>query len=153
MLRLLVVLVLAFSLVGCRDHDAEAAARAEFKYRELVAAGVRPDDARFDAVLVDLKQVSASSASAPRAEKMLKAIEGARAGRVRTPLALGGKGSRPPELELQLAACARLAQLAGVDGGVDRRALEALEQCRHQAELMELQFAHGDEHEDGGSHP
>lgn len=87
---------------------------------------------------------------------MLNAIEGARAGRVRTPLALGNKGNRPPELEAQLAACARLAQIAGADGGVDLPALEALEKCRHQAELMELKFAHGDEHdehEDGGSHP
>lgn len=153
MSRLLAVLILGFSLAACRDHDAEAVARAEFRYRDLVAAGVRPDDARFDAVLADLKQVSATSTHAPRAENMRKAIEGARGGRVRTPLALGGKGTRPPELELQLAACARLAQLAGADGGVDRRALEALEQCRHQAELMELQYAHGDEHDDGGAHP
>ncbi|MGV3620303.1 MAG: hypothetical protein ACO1OB_05785 [Archangium sp.] len=153
MSRLAVCFLVGLSLMACRDHDAEALARAEFKYRDLIAAGTRPEDPKFDPVLDDLKQVSSTSRQFERAQKLRTVLEAARAGRVRTPLALGGKGTRPPELEAQLAACARLAQLAGADGGVDRAALEALEKCRHQAELMELQFAHGDEHEDGGAHP
>lgn len=138
-------------LTACRDRDAEALARAEMKYRDLVAEGARPEDTRFDAVLVDLRAVNPESRHATQAKRLMDGIEGPRRQKVRTPLALGANGRRPLELEAQLSACARLAELAGIDGGVDRRSLEALEQCRKQAELMELEFAHG--HEDGGAHP
>lgn len=153
MLRFVACLGLVLTLCACRDRDAEALARAELRYRDLVAAGARPEDARFDEVVEALETIDAGSAHAAAAQKLLRGLQRARAGRVRTPLALGANGRRPPELEALLLACSRLAQLAGLDGGVDRRALEALEQCRHQAELMELRYAHGDEHEDGGAHP
>ncbi len=121
------------------------------KYRDLVAEAARPGDARFDAVLAELRQVRPEARDFATAKRLIDAIEGARGQQVRTPLALGANGRRPPDLEAQLAACARLAELAGRDGGVDRPALEALELCRKKSELMELEYAHG--HEDGGAHP
>jgi len=142
-------LVIFFALTACRDHDAEALARARLQYNDLVNESARPQDLRFDEVLKELRTISPTSKHFEAAQKMTEAIEGGRR-TVRTPLAMGGNG-RPPALEAQLAACARLAQLAGLDGGVDRRALEALEDCRHKAELLELQFAHGIE--DGGEEP
>lgn len=148
-MRRLTFVVLTFMLTACRDHDAEALARARLQYEDLVNESARPQDARFDEVLRELRSVSATSKHAARAQQLIQAIEEGRR-HVRTPLAMGG-ANRPPALEAQLAACARLAQLAGLDGGVDARALAALDDCRHKAELLELQFAHGDE--DGGEHP
>lgn len=148
MLRRVLALCVCLGLFGCRDRDAEALARAELQYRELIAASAMPTDARFDAVLTELQSISDASKHATRAKRLRDGIEAARRGRVRTPLALGANGRRPPELEAQLRACARLAELAGVDGGINHDALVALEQCRKQAEKMELEFAHGPE--DGG---
>jgi hypothetical protein len=138
-------------LAACRDEAAEAFARAQLRYEALVASGAGPDDARFDAVLAELRRVPPSSKRYEKAQALARGIEGGRV-RVRTPLALGTKGHRPPQLEAQLAACARLAELAGGDGGVSPRALEALEDCRKKAERLELSFAHGDDAHDGG-HP
>ena len=146
-MRRLALVVLTLALTACRDHDAEALARARLQYDALVNESARPQDARFDEVLRELHAVSSTSKHAAQAQQLIQAIEAGRQ-RVRTPLAMGGAG-RPPELEAQLAACARLAQLAGLDGGVDARALQALEDCRHKAELLELQFAHPDEADAG----
>ena len=146
-MRRLALLALTLALTACRDHDAEALARARLQYDDLISQSARPGDARFDDVLRELRSVSPASKHAERAQQLIQAIEDGRR-RVRTPLAMGG-GGRPPALEAQLAACARLAQLAGLDGGVDARALQALEDCRHKAELLELEFAHPDE-ADGG---
>ena len=83
-------------------------------------------------VLTDLDAVPPGSPHGAEAQRLAAAIRLSRGPMVRTPLALGSKaGERHPALEAKLAACARLAQLAGADGGVDRRALEALEACRH----------------------
>ncbi len=144
-MRAVVWLVLLTGLLaGCRDHDAEALARAQLAHRALLAQSARPDDARFEPVLVDLDSIRSNSKHFAEAQRLAGVIRNGRV-KVRTPLALGDNGRRPPELEAQLAACRRLAQFAGLDGGVDRRALEALEACRKQAEQLELRFAHGDE--------
>ena len=145
-------LTLVLFLSSCRDEAAEAFARADLKYRALVTEAARPDDPRFDAVLADLAKVTPGSKHYAAAQKLVAGLNAGRTSKVRTPLALAGNGRRPPQLEAQLAACARLAEIAGADGGVDRRALEALEACRLQAEKMELAIAHGDEHVevDGG---
>jgi hypothetical protein len=140
-------------LSSCRDEAAEASARAELEYHALVTEGARPDDARFDAVLADLQKVTPGSKHYPHAQKLLHGIEAGRAQQVRTPLALGPNGRRAPELEAQLAACARLAVLAAADGGVDHSALVALEACRFKSEKLELQFSHPGEYPaDGGHH-
>jgi hypothetical protein len=145
-------LVLLLSLTSCRDEAAEAFARADLQYRELVAQAARPDDARFDAVLAELGKVPASSKHFAAAQKLGAAIAAGRGKKVRTPLAVAGNGHRPAQLEAQLEACARLAEMAGADGGVDRHALEGLEACRLRAEKLELSLSHGDEHVevDGG---
>lgn len=152
MLRPLAALVLLLLLSSCRDEAAEAFARAQLRYQALVAEGVRPDDRRFDAVLEALRQVPPSSKRHAQAQALLRGIEGARQRGVRTPLALASDGHRPPELEAQLAACGRLAAMAGADGGVDRRALVALEDCRRTAEKLELRLSHGDTHPEDGGH-
>lgn len=131
-------------LSACRDASAEAWARAEMAHEELLTKATRPEDPKYDAVLADLNKVEASSKYFARAQDLKKRIEGARV-RVRTPLALAPKGTRPALLEAQLVACARLAQMIGQDGGVNRPGLEALEACRRSAEKMELEFAHADE--------
>ena len=147
------VVFLALIRCSCRDEAAEAFARAELQHRALIQQAARPEDPRFDAVILDLQRVPVSSRHFVEAQKLLKSIDAGRRQRVRTPLALGANGRRPPRLEAQLAACARLAELAGADGGVDHRTLVALETCRHEAEKMELELSHPDDHEDGGEHP
>ncbi len=148
-----VVLLSAFVLCSCRDEAAEAFVRAELQHKALIEKAARPEDPRFDGVILDLQRVPVSSKHFAQAQKLLKSIDAGRGQRVRTPLALAGNGRRPPRLEAQLAACARLAQLAGADGGVDHRTMVALEACRREAEKMELEFSHPEEHEDGGEHP
>ncbi len=144
-----------FSLIlcSCRDEAAEAFARANLQHRALINEAARPEDPRFDAVVLDLQRVPVSSKHFGEAQKLLTSIDAGRRQRVRTPLALGANGRRPPRLEAQLAACARLAELAGADGGVNHRALVALETCRREAEKMELEISHPDDHQDGGEHP
>lgn len=147
-----VLLLSALFLCSCRDEAAEAFARAELKYRDLVAQAAPPDDARFDAVLAELEKVPPTSRRHASAQELIKGLKAIRGAKVRTPLALGPNGRRAPELEAQLAACARLAAMAGADGGVDLRVLRALEQCRAQAERLELQFSHPGEYDDAGRH-
>jgi hypothetical protein len=137
-------------LSSCRDEAAEAFARAEMKHRDLVSQMVRPDDPRFDAVLLELEKVPQSSRHYANAQKLMNGIKAVRAAKVRTPLALGPNGHRAPELEAHLAACARLAAMAGADGGIDQRILKALDECRQQAEKLELRFSHPEEFVDGG---
>lgn len=146
----LLFLFLILSLSSCRDEGAEAYARAELQHQALIAQAARPEDLRFDAVIRELEKVPAGSKHAAAAKKLLRAIEEGRTPSVRTPLALGPNGRRPARLEAQLAACARLATLAGADGGLDRRTLEALEKCRREAEQLELRFSHPEEYGDGG---
>ncbi|MFZ5444792.1 MAG: hypothetical protein ACOZQL_32685 [Myxococcota bacterium] len=149
----LLLILVALTVSSCRrDEGAEAWARAQAAHRSLLAQSVAAEDPRFDAVLADLERVPPGSKHRAAAEQLARAIRGARVS-VRTPLAIAPKESRPPELQAQLAACARLAQLAGADGGVDRRALEALEDCRRKAEKLELKLSHHDEHDelDGGA--
>lgn len=149
-----VSLALCLALSSCRDEGAEVWARAQAQHQALLAQGVAADDARYDAVLAELERVPRASKHHAQAEQLARGIRAARV-TVRTPLALAPKASRPPELQAQLAACARLAQLVGGDGGVDQRALVALEDCRRKAEKLELKLSHHDEHEhdepDGGS--
>ncbi|MDP2271838.1 MAG: hypothetical protein Q8N23_31100 [Archangium sp.] len=147
------VILLALILCSCRDEAAEAFARAELQHRALINDAVRPEDPRFDAVVLDLRRVPVSSKHFAKAQKLLESIDAGRRQRVRTPLALGANGRRPPRLEAQLAACARLAELAGADGGVNHRALVALETCRREAEQLELEISHPDDHQDGGEPP
>ena len=150
LLFLLTALLLCSS---CRDEAAEAFVRAELHHKTLIDQGALPQDPRFDAVIADLQKVTPKSRHYEAAQKLLKSVEAGRGEKVRTPLALGGNGRRPLQLEAQLAACARLAQMAGADGGVDQRALVALEKCRREAEELELRYSHPEEYEDGGSHP
>ncbi|MEW6430640.1 MAG: hypothetical protein AB1730_03950 [Myxococcota bacterium] len=139
---------------GCRDAEAERFARAKLRYEALLEQHARADAKDFEQVLADLDAVSKGSPHSDEAQRLAKAIRLARGPTVRTPLALAPReGSRPPELEAALNACARLAQLAGADGGVDRRALEALEACRHRAEVLELHLSHGHDAPDGGALP
>lgn len=151
-MRAFAVLVLALLWSSCRDESAEAFARAELQHRALIEQGARPEDARFDVVLIDLRLVAPASKHFTAAQKLVQSIETGRRRQVRTPLALGPNGRRPAQLEALLAACAQLAVIAGSDGGVDRRALAALEDCRHKAELLELRFSHPDEFPDAGAH-
>jgi hypothetical protein len=137
---------------SCRDEAAEAFVRAELKHKALIDEHARPDDARFDVVIADLQKVTPSSRHYDAAQKILKSVQAGRGLQVRTPLALGGNGRRPLQLEAQLAACARLAAMAGADGGVDQRALLALEKCRHEAELLELRLTHPEEYDEDGGH-
>ncbi|MFT3714338.1 MAG: hypothetical protein QM817_42295 [Archangium sp.] len=134
-------LTIALALCACRDREAEAFARAQMQHEALILASTRPDDPKYDAVLAELAQVTSSSKHFAEAQKLKQLIEGGRV-KVRTPLALGANGRRPPLLEAQLAACARLAELAGADGGMNTRALQALEECRQKSEKLELQYAH-----------
>ena len=150
----LVLVVVVFGGVGCRDEGAERYARAKLAYEALLEQHAPASAKGFEQVLADLDAVPRGSRHAAEAERLAAAIRQARGPTVRTPLALAPKsGSRPPALELKLAACARLAELAGVDGGVDRRALEALEKCRHEAEVLELRLSHGELMADGGAEP
>ena len=142
-------LSLVLLLAGCRDRGAEAWARAQLEYRHLLDQSALPTDPRFDAVLTQLAQVPAESRHSAEARRLEASIEAGRRPTVRTPLALGAKDGRNPELAAQLAACARLAELSGADGGMNRRALEALEDCRKKAEKLELRIAHGDEGDAG----
>ncbi|GMU59130.1 MAG: hypothetical protein AMXMBFR34_08930 [Myxococcaceae bacterium] len=148
----LLSLVVLFVGAGCRDEGAERYEKARRQYEALLSQHALPGAPGFDLVLSELDLVPRSSAKAQDAERLAHAIRLARSPTVRTPLALAPKdGSRPPALEAQLAACARLAELAGADGGVGSRALEALEDCRRKAERLELSLSHGDDAHDGGT--
>ncbi len=150
MSRSAALLALVLLLSSCRDVEAEAFARAQLQHRALIDQLARPEDPRFDPVLAELAKVTPASKHFAAAQKLEASIEGGRAARVRTPLALGPNGRRDPQLEALLASCARLATLAGADGGLDRNTLVALEACRFRAEKLELLISHGDEHLDGG---
>lgn len=142
-MRWLVWATVTVVFLGCRDRAAESFARADLQYRALLAEGASTQDARFEAVKRQLEQVPPSSKRYAQAQRLLKALA-ARA-QVRVPLALGAQPGRPPELQAQLAQCARLAAQAGRDGGIDEAAMATLDRCRREAELTELRFAHGDE--------
>lgn len=131
-----------FVAAGCRDEGADRYARARQAYDALLDQHTPADAPAFDAVLAELEEVPKDSPRAAEAQRLAQAIRLARQPRVRTPLALGAKAGRHPALEAQLQACARVAELAGADGGVDRRALEALEACRRRAERLELELSH-----------
>lgn len=148
-----VMLSCVLFFASCRDESAEAFARAQLGYRNLVNEAARPTDARFDAVLVDLAKVPVSSRHSDEARKLESSIKAGRGTQVRTPLALGREQDRDAVLQGQLDACARLAQLAGrADGGVDQRAMVALEDCRRTAEKLELKIHHADEEQHDGGH-
>lgn len=150
----LLLLAIVGLLAACRDEAAERFARARLTYENLLESGTRPSAKEFDPVIADLAAVPRSSRHYAEAQRLLTAINLGRT-HVRTPLALAPKTSRSPELDAQLRACARLAELIGVDGGVDRHGLEALEKCRRRAEELELRYAHGDDEHapDGGGAP
>lgn len=150
----LLFLVLSLAFAGCRDAQAERFARAKLKYEALLERHAHSSEPGFAEVLAELEAVPASSPHHEEAQRLARAIRLARGPSVRTPLALAPReGSRPPELEAALNACGRLAALAGADGGVDRHVLEALEACRHRAELLELHLSHGHDAPDGGELP
>ena len=136
-------------LVSCRDEGAEAYARAQLQHQALLAQFTKPEDPRFDAVLADLRKVPPDSKHYAAAQKLIHGLEAGRTPKVRTPLALGPNGRRPPMLEAQLAACAQLAVLATADGGLDRRTMTALEDCRVKAEKLELRLSHPEESDAG----
>jgi len=145
--------VAALALGGCRDQGQERYARARAAYDTLLARGEGPRAAAFDAVLLDLDAVPAGSPHAAEARRLSRIIRDGRATPLRTPLAMvPTPGTRPTELEAQLAVCARLAGRLGADGGVGPAGREALEACRRTAERLDVHFAHADE-PDGGLHP
>lgn len=140
-------------LGACRDESAERFAHARASYDTLLERGQRPDAPAFDEVLRELESIPAGSAHGPEARRLAGAIRQGRAPRAPSPLALGPKAAnRPAELEAVLARCAQLAAEAGRDGGVDQRALSALEDCRRRAEVLDIRFAHGDEPDGGLPH-
>lgn len=150
---LLPALLLSLTIWSCRDEAAERFSHGRASYDALLAKGERAEAKAFDQVLADFDAVPDSSRHAAEARKLAQVIRLARS-HPRTPLAVVTKeGARPPELEAQIAACARLAQLIGLDGGVDRHGLEALEACRRRAELLDIRLAHGGEPEDDGGVP
>jgi hypothetical protein len=119
--RLCCLLLCVIALSSCRDEGAERYARARATYDSLLDRGELPTSKAFDPVLADLAFAQTTGAHAGEAKRLADAIRFGRSPHQPTPLALGAKpGTRPPELEAQLAACARLAQLAGADGGVAR---------------------------------
>jgi hypothetical protein len=139
-------LLCALLLTACRDEGAERIARARATWDTLVDKGERPESTAFDPVLAELDAVPAGSRHGDEARHLADTIRRARAAPVRAPLALRPlPGRRPPELEAQLAVCARLAQLAGQDGGLDPRTLAAVEACRLRAEKLELRLSHPDD--------
>ena len=148
--RSAVLLACLLLLASCRDEGAEAYARAQLQHQALLAKFTPPDDPHYDEVLAELRKVPADSKHFAAAQKLLHGIEAGRTPKVRTPLALGPNGRRPAALEAQLAACAQLAVLATADGGLDRRTMAALEDCRLKAEKLELRLSHPEEYDAGG---
>ncbi len=146
-------LLAAVLLLGaCRDQTAERFTHARSSYDTLLARGEPPASPGFDEVLKELESIPLGSPHGAEAHRLAGAIRGGRA-QVRAPLALAPKpGSRPAELEAVLAACARLAAQAGLDGGLNPHALQALEACRRRAEVLDIHFAHGDEPDGGLPH-
>jgi hypothetical protein len=140
--RLCCLLLCVIALSSCRDEGAERYARARATYDSLLDRGELPTSKAFDPVLADLAFAQTTGAHAGEAKRLADAIRFGRSPHQPTPLALGAKpGTRPPELEAQLAACARLAQLAGADGGVALKALAALEACRRRAEEIDVRLS------------
>jgi hypothetical protein len=149
-----VFLALSLAFAGCRDADAERFARAKLRYAALLERHAPASEPAFGEVLADLEAVPPKSPHYGEAQRLARAIRLARGPQVRTPLALAPReGSRPAALEAALNACARLAELAGQDGGVDGHVLEALEACRRRAERLELELSHGHDAPDGGALP
>ncbi len=141
-------------VLGCEDPGAGRWSRARAAYQALVDQGEGPRAAGFDAVLEDLDAVPAGSAHAAEARRLAQAIRAGRQPALRTPLAMvPTPGTRPGDLEAALAECARLAGRLGQDGGVGPGGREALEACRRKAELLDIHFAHGSEHDGGGLQP
>jgi hypothetical protein len=142
-MRRLLGVPLLLLLAACRDPVAEHFAHAKLEYDRLVMAAANPRARGFDAVLEELRSVPDGTKHAPEARKLEAAILGARGG-VRIPLAKvpGPHDDAPPLLVAQRAACARLAELAGRDGGVDERALAALNDCRQKVERLDAEWAH-----------
>ncbi len=151
---LLVITLLSFG--ACRDAGAEQWSRVHAQYESLLARSERVESPAFDALLVDLDAVPEASRHRAEAQKLAATI---RKGRVHlpVPLAVAPKpGTEPAMLEAQMAACTRLAELVGRDGGVDQRALLALEDCRAKVNQVREKLVHQTEPgapTDGDHHP
>jgi hypothetical protein len=148
--------MLVIFLSACRDAGAERWSHAHAAYESLLNKGERVESKAFDSVLVDLDAVPADSHHFAEAQKLAATI---RKGRIHLPVPLAvvpKPGSQPALLEAQMAACARLAELVGVDGGVDQRALVALEACRKRVNAVSERLVHEAEPEpptDQDHHP
>src|SRR4051812_3315529 len=114
-------LAAALTLAACHDSGEEIFQQAHQQYAKLLNAGTPVQSPEFDAVLQQLRSVPEKSASSVQAKKIIGAIEAARGGNVRAPLA------------------AHVCE--GIGAGLDpARQREALEQCRRRA----LQHHDGD---------
>ncbi len=136
--RQLLPLALGALIAACVDGGTRTYDEARAEYVKLVQAGALPTDSRFDAMLEKLNRIDPSSRSAPAAQKLVHAILAGRE-RVKTPLAQVAPANTTlsPAVVEQLKACARLAEMAGRDGGVDPHMLQALDDCRAKAERLD----------------
>lgn len=135
-------------LLACRDDGEAAFTKAKAHYDSLILAAQPPGVPAFDEVMAELDAVPAGSKRAAEARKLKQNILNARV-RLRAPLSIvKDERSFPPDVIAQLRACNRLAELAGPDGGLTRKVMEALDDCRQRAEKLELEYSHGPHAED-----
>lgn len=151
MSRLTLALPCLLALAACRDPGADAWARARRAHEALIVAGVTPSNPKFDELLALLDQVPAGSERYAEAQRLKRAIAGARV-HLRRPLAVAhdSAGDIPSQMGAQAQACARLAEQLGLDGGVTAAGLQALSACQRRVE--ELDSRCHSEH-DGGMEP
>jgi len=148
-------LALLAALGGCRGGDEKAVEKAQARYLALVEAGTPAGAPAFDEVLELARAVPPSSPGAKRAQRLIDGILAAR-GTVARPLAVAHEGGLglAPEVEAQAAACARLAEALGRDGGVSEEGRAELERCRRRVEALDFARCrqHDGEAPDGGAH-
>jgi hypothetical protein len=122
---------------GCQDPGEPQLVRAQAHFEALLAERVPLTDARFDAVLAELRDVPDRSKAKPRARALEERIEAARSLPAR-PLAGAGEGDEP-----LAARCAQLAQQLGHAKGPPREALaEELARCQAALERQRARGSH-----------
>ena len=137
------LLAAALALLACHRAPEDRYPQARAEYEHLVLEGARPTDPRFDEVEKELQSVPASSPNKAAADKLLAALEGARAQLPPKPLAVPGgvEPNETPDVTAQRQACEALAkQLGTADGGTRPRLEKALDDC--QAKVHQLEEAH-----------
>lgn len=146
MKQLAVIVVMMLSVASCREPGDVHFDEALRLHAQLIIKGEPPVSPKFDAVLAELAKVPKGTKHFTAADSLRLAIERVRAP-VRRPLAVAHRddSALPPEVAAQARACAQLAQTAGRDGGVNARALKALDACRRQVDALDEAAAHRSE--------